>query len=256
MPGALLLALPFFLAGDSGLQNLFWLAVFFGWIRRTWGPATATWLTLAAFGLCPDLVYQVLQGNDYLSNAIYVCILSVLLLSSVAAEAPQSRRALWSCLLGIALSSRLNFLVTTPLLFLALTKLRGWKKAAHEVLPCAITFSCVTIPFYLIDPSGFSPLHTLHKLNPDGSLPWLPLMIPALGLIGSFALGIRSGATETRIWSRNTFLVQMFLVLAAAAGATFETGELRLDFGHFLLLAMPFGLIAFGLSNPSRSTLL
>jgi len=32
LPGALLLALPFYLVGDSALQNVFWIAVFF-WLR-------------------------------------------------------------------------------------------------------------------------------------------------------------------------------------------------------------------------------
>jgi hypothetical protein len=133
LPGALLLATPFHLLGDAALQNLFWITVMFvglAWFSRSIAVSFA--LALGVFALSPNVIYHVLQGTDYISNGIYVLVFSTMLLEVERRRGPTWLCLLASVILGIALSSRLNFLVTTPLLFLALCELRGWRRASDR----------------------------------------------------------------------------------------------------------------------------
>jgi len=247
LPGALLLAAPFYFIGNVGLQNVFWLAVLFGgiawWFRAS---AAACLLAAATFLLCPTLVYHVLQGTDYVANATYVLASSVLLLESMRRDAPAWLRILASSLLGVALSSRMNFLACAPLIFLALRELRGWRQATRAVLPCALAFVVATLPFYLYDPAGFSPLHTEGKLSMGGRMPWAPIVVPALGVLLAFALGSRTGGAGLQRWLGNAFIVQFYLVASGMLVASLANGELALSYAHFGLLALPFGVAAFG----------
>jgi hypothetical protein len=247
LPGALLLAAPFHLLGDAALQNLFWLTVMLAglaWYTRD--LALSFVLALGVFALSPNVIYHVLQGTDYISNGIYVLVFSTMLLETERRRAPTWLCVLASVLLGIALSSRLNFLVTTPLLFLALCELRGWRRAIAAVLPCAMAFVAVTLPFYLSDPAGFSPLHTANKLNPGGNTPWAPLLIPLLGVLLSFVLGARPGGSDLPTWLRNGFIVQFCLLVSGTILTSAVRGGLELHYAHFGMLALPWGLAAFG----------
>lgn len=247
LPGALLFAAPFYFAGDVGLQNVLWLGLLFGgiaWYFRA--PAMACVLAAGTFVLCPNLLYHVLQGTDYISNGIYVLTFSALLLEAIRWRAATWVEVLASAILGIALSSRLNFLVTTPLLFLALRELRGSRRAALAVVPCVLAFLAVTLPFYLRDPAGFSPLHTLGKLSMGGSMPWAPILVPVLGTLLAFALGSRSGSSQLQRWLCNSFIVQLCLVASGMVLATLEGGMPGISYAHFALLALPFGVASFG----------
>jgi len=102
MPGALVLAFPFYLIGDSSVQNVFWLAVFFGAIAVYHRSIFMT-AVLACFVcfLSPNVTYHVLIGSDYIANSIYVLTFSALLFGSAERRAPFWQSVLWAVFLGL-----------------------------------------------------------------------------------------------------------------------------------------------------------
>lgn len=259
LPGSLLLAAPFVVLGSSGLQNLFWLGVLWwgiGWLCRS--PRAVIFAALVSVLLCPGLIYQVLQGTDYLANSIFVLVLSACLVEAGRRRARWGWVILWSVCLGIALSSRPNFMLGTPLVFMAWVHLRGWRAAVLAVVPCALAFVLLTLPFYLVDPEGFSPLHTANKLNPTGEWPWLPPVVATLVGLLAFAMGWRRGSESFGKWARHSFLVQALLVLANLVIGAAAFGQVPWGYAHFGMLALPWGLLAcvpsiMPSSDPGRS---
>jgi hypothetical protein len=247
MPGALLLAFPFYLLGDSAVQNVFWLAVFFGAVAIFYRSAfTAAVLAVLALILSPNVVYHVLLGGDYIANAIYVLTFSALLIESARKQETFWRSAAWAALLGMGLSSRLNFVLILPLVFFGLLKSTSPERTG---LLCAIvlgTFGAITLPFYLYDPSGFSPLHTVDKLSVFGAYRWAPLALPAAGAALALALALRKGAFELPVFMRDVFAVQAFVIVGGFLLASIHRKELDLVYSHFAVLFLFPGLFAFG----------
>lgn len=246
LPGSLLLALPFHLLGNAAWQNLFWLTLFllFFWrSNRLSSPngALIPWLLIAMFGLCPVLLYQFLQGTDYWSNAAFVLLASFGLLDCSRSGRLSWRLFLCSLLLGVALASRLNFLVSTPVLFMALGRSLGWRVSVLAVLPAAIAFGVLTIPLYLADPTGFSPLHTVNKLDPLGHSRVLAFSIPVVGVLMAFVIGKGAGRSSCESsWALRTFLVQSFLLAANFVIGWMSFGKPPWSFANFGVLALPF----------------
>lgn len=245
LPGSLLLAAPFATLGSGGLQNVFWLGALWVWIGRRWrSPRAAVFAAVVSVFLCPCLVYQLLQGTDYLANSIFVLMFSAGLLEAGRRRSGWKWVILWSACLGVALSSRLNFMVGTPLVFLAWVRLRGWRPAMLAVTPCAVVFAGITLPFFLVDPEGFSPLHTANKLDPTGRWPWLPIVVVAAAGLLAFFLGSRRNSESFEVWVWNSFLIQALLVLGNLSIGALAFGKMPWNFTHFGMLALPWGLLA------------
>ena len=246
MPGAVFLAMPFYLLGNVALQNFFWLGLLFAClIRRGIGASGGLWLAVGLFGLCPSFTYQLLQGSDYLSNGCYVLVFSVALLESVRRKSSTAWTVLWSILLGVAYSSRLNFVMASPLVFIWLLNCGGWRKALLGVLPCAFACVALTLPFWLADPEGFSPLHTVNKLDPDGTRRGLAIAVAVVAGLASFGLGFLNRRASLPLWIAHGFVIQAFLLAANFFLGWLAFGSAPLAFAHFGSLALPFGLAAF-----------
>jgi hypothetical protein len=247
MPGALALAFPFYLAGDSFVQNIFWLAVFFGGLaayhRNIFMTAV---LACFMFFLSPNVLYHVLQGNDYIANAIYILTFSALLLESTRRKASFWQSALWAVLLGIGLSSRLNFMLILPLVFFALIKTSSRNTACALTAITLACFSALTLPFFIYDPAGFSPLHTSNKLSFSGAFSWAPFVLPLLGGILSIALALKRESYKLPSFMQDVFMVQAVLMVGGLLLASIRTGGVNLEYPHFGLLFMFFGVFAFG----------
>lgn len=246
LPGSLLLGLPFHLMGNAAWQNLFWLALFLGLFRgchRLSSPSGVMmpWLLVGLFGLSPVLLYQILQGTDYWSNAVFVLLASFGMLNFSRSGRLSWRLFLCSLALGVALASRLNFLISTPVLFMALVQSLGWRTAFLAVLLTAITFGLLTVPFYLADPDGFAPLHTVNKLDPLGNSRTLAFTVPVVGVLLAFALGkgVRVSSCASS-WALRTFLVQAFLLAANFVIGWLSFGTPPWGFANFGVLALPF----------------
>jgi hypothetical protein len=247
MPGALLLAIPFYVVGESALQNIFWLATFstlVAWRYRD--IRVSAWVTVLVLLLSPNVVYTLLQGSDHISNGIYVLVFLVMLMGAVQQGRIFGEGLLWAALLGLGLSSRLSFLFVIPVVFLHLRKMCGIRRASLLMGVTLSSFLIVTAPFVAYDPYGFSPLHAANFLSQNGAFPWAPTAIPIVASIFSVALGLRRANSEIEGVVSNCFLVQLFLI-----GTSFVLGYLAHDSAslqvfHAGLLSMFFGIFAFG----------
>jgi hypothetical protein len=172
LPGAVLLATPFVILGNSAYQNFFWLLAFFlvaaRQLRDQHHALLLLWTILA---LSPLVIKELINGSDLLANPLYVLV--AILLSLEAANKPARQvaaRLAPALFLGLALSSRANFLFLLPLLLSALKQRAGWPYAIRFISLTLLTFALVTLPFYLYDPQGFSPLHTANILRKYNTL--------------------------------------------------------------------------------------
>ncbi|HSP63013.1 MAG TPA: hypothetical protein VLQ90_08540 [Pyrinomonadaceae bacterium] len=250
LPGAIVLATPFVLLGSSAYQNLFWLGVFCFVLFRmmqSWRGTLILFGTVLIFS--PVVMNHVVTGGDYPTNTIYVLGFMLLTLSwGSRADAPSWKKLLPVLLLGIGLSSRANFLLLMPQLFSALTLRAGWRAATRYSALALVVCAAVTIPFWIYDPAGFTPLHTqAHKVAEfQEVLPFASLVVPALGGCIALALAWSSIRRRKETWLRDCAIVQAFLVVCVVTLAVIQTGTLSLietSYGVFFLF---FGVMALG----------
>lgn len=170
MPGTIILSLPFYILGHSGLQNIFWLCVLlFFMSKKMKNQAGASIASLAFLLMSPVILYQVVQATDYLANSIYVLIALVSVYESLTAPHVSYSRMLFACVfLGVALTSRLNFLLILPLLTLQLFFQTNILRVCGGLFITLLTSLSLVYPFLGKD-SLFSPLHTHSKITADSS---------------------------------------------------------------------------------------
>ncbi len=248
LPGALLLAIPFVLLGNGVYQNFFWLIVFIIAMKWHWKDGRLAllffWLILA---LSPLVLYHFLVGSDYISNSIYVLLLTLWTVSSISQTKRGWKTALLAFLLGIALSSRANFILLLPLIFSEMVHRAGWRSAIRYIAITIITFVVITISFYLYDPQDFSPLHTANKLNQFQSiLPLAGIVIPiATGVLAVILAYYQQSSHNSGIMLRNCTIVLAFPVLCGMILSSIKYGRIDLGFAFFGTLFLFFGAVAF-----------
>lgn len=234
-PGAIVMAMPFAVAGNSAWQNLFWLPVFLAVTAFAWRNREAALVWLAALlAVSPAIQYEFISGGDMLANSIYIPCAAMLLLA-VCEERRQSKWMLIAAaaFFGLALTSRPNFAFVFPLVMAGVVTRRDGKTALALGGISVLVASFLTFPLYLRDPQGFTPLPTGNKLsNLDAILPHASLWLAgAAALATGFGVVkiLRRPAGETAIiwkWCSLVLLVPM-------AGAVFlrSFSEGRPDFG-------------------------
>lgn len=243
MPGSLLLAAPFVLMGTSALQNLFWLPAFFIGVRIFFGDVRVALLALGVLLATPTVLRELLTGGDLIANNIYVLLLALLVLRA-------GRRGGWPLIiaagfLGIALSSRANFLFVVPLLFSALVQSDGPRRALAAVAAAATAFLAVTLPFYLYDVDGFTPARTSDKLGQYSDvLPHAQYVIGALGVALVLGLALTRMERSGIALARNAALVQGLFVVAGVVLASAQVG--RVDF-FFLVSGYGLNVVFFAI---------
>ncbi len=247
MPGALLLAVPFVLLGNGAYQNFFWLFVFTGVMKRYLGDGRLAlallWVILA---LSPAVLHQLVTGSDYIANSLYVLIFMLWIVRTASRrDHGEWRKVLGAVLLGIGLSSRANFLAITPLIFASLVRNAGWRAAIRYMAITLAAFVVVTLPFYLYDPQGFSPLHTTNKLGQFESVVPLagvviPMITSAIALVLAFFQSHSSNALL-----RNCAAVLAFPILCGIVLSTIKLGKVELSFSAFGTFFLFFGVVAF-----------
>ncbi len=250
LPGAILLAAPFVLLGNSAYQNLFWLAVFFFAVSRgtrSFGRGLILVWTPLIFS--PVVMNYVVTGGDDVANGIYVLVFMLLTVRWVSsADAPAWKKVLAALLLGIGLSSRANFLLVMPQLFAALTIKEGWRAALKYVTLAGAAFAAVTIPFWIHDPVGFTPLHVQsHKVAEFQTvLPFAGLVVPALGACLAMAMAWRSIKLRRETSLRDCAIVQAFLVFCVVVLSSIQAGTPALILTGYGVFFLFFGVLAFG----------
>lgn len=248
MPGALIIALPFYVLGNTIYQNLFWLLMLWGMLgiyARDYRLSSLLMLTVFAFS--PVVIYSYIQGVDYLTNSVYVLLPIVGLFYSL--KIGRKGYALIAAgFLGLALSSRANYLLLAPLLFFGMMKQAGFKNAITLSFICMGVFSLCTLPFFLYDPAHFTPLHTANKLDWNGKFPQASLWVFIVGSLLSFLIGyFHKGLDSIETICRQCFYIQEFALLAGFALASAAIGQPNnLEYPRFALLNIGFGMFAFG----------
>jgi len=254
LPGALLLASPFVvLTGESAPQNLVWLLLFFLTTRALVGEAgTALVYVTAVLGTSPVALQEILTGGDLLANNLYVLVTAVCLLRASRVRS----RALWSCALGVVLSSRANFLLLLPLTTAYVGRHHGWRTASSSLLLTALTAALVTLPFYALDPAGFTPLYTYSKLGRFATvLPGAGLVVPAAA--GLLALFLATRRTSLMGTLGACAAVQALPVVSAVVLSSLARRQLDLSYAGYGLSFLLAGSLAAALhvvDEPARET--
>jgi hypothetical protein len=189
MPGALLLAYPFFLMGNAAYQNLFWLVItaIACWKFFPTPKQALLFLCVMVFGNL-SFAQDFVTGGDYSVNLLYVTLATALFYLRLSREADWSRLAWPAVFLGIALASRPIYVIVLPVLFA-----QGWRDAGFvkSLAACSAAFAITALliaPFYLHDPAHFSPLHVTSFASRTFAhaaviLPGLALLIAALSFV-------------------------------------------------------------------------
>ena len=175
LSGSILLAAPFVALGNSAYQNWFWLAVFLVCAVRLFkDQALALCLLAIPLAVSPAAQYEYISGGDLIANGIFVAVFSLLALNRWSnPSAPAWSRWLSCVLLGVALASRANFLLLAPLFGAVVWRIAGFRNALAATTLVGLTAVAITLPFYLNDPAGFTPLMSKQKLaGVDHALPW------------------------------------------------------------------------------------
>jgi hypothetical protein len=207
LPGAMLLAAPFFALGHIAWQNFLWLALFFLFAIRFFRYRATALFYLAAFLLfAPAHLSDFTSGGDYLTNFFYIAIavtlFSLSLNHSLYASIPAA------LFLGVGLSSRIVYaVILIPLLSLTLQRTSRLRTAILFFL-VLLSACAVTLPVFWRHPPSQLLLQLQQNavklryipigIHPQWTLPllailvastafWVPMDLPRLFLSFSAA---------------------------------------------------------------------
>jgi hypothetical protein len=248
MPGSLLLAAPFVLLGNSAYQNIFWLFVFVysmsSHLKNSRSALLLLWVILA---LSPVIFQELVTGGDLLSNSIYILLFVMWVVGAIPQPGTsRKKKLLLAILLGVGLASRANLALILPLVYSSLVRKTGWRSATKYIAITCFTLGLITVPFYLYDPQGFSPLHTANTLGQfELILPYSGLILPlATGAI-AILLSLHHSNSSVCQLLRNCVVVLAFPVLSGTVLYSIKTSSLNFGFAGFGISFLFFGAVAF-----------
>jgi hypothetical protein len=217
MPGSILLAMPFVALGNSAFQNHFWLAAFVVATSIRFRDKSIALLQLTTLlALAPITLHSIVTGNDLFANSLFVLVAILVVIHVI----PDRRSGVWQKLtaaafIGVAMSSRSNFLLLLPLTVRILAERCGWKTTLRYVFVGAIVFSAVTIPFWLYDPPNFGPLLKQNKFEQyHHVLPHADIVVPGTALILAVILALLPGQVAEHTFWRRCGIIQMYPIAA------------------------------------------
>ena len=255
LPGAIVLSAPFVAVGNSAYQNFFWLAAFLGavwWNFRD--RALALVMLTVPLALSPAAIYEFVSGGDMLANGIYVAVIFLLALRAWS-NSQACRWSRWAAcvLLGLGLASRPNFLLLLPLFGAVLWRTVGLRQAVAAAGLVVVVSATITLPLYLHDPAGFTPLLARNKLAIiDDVLPWASNailgMTALLGILGAWSLVRTTGSDLNRWFFRWCALVTLCPMVCAVGLFSWGSGRVDFDFmrDRFGLMYVFFALLGWG----------
>ncbi len=237
LPGAMLLAAPFFAIGHIAWQNFLWLALFFYFTIRFFRfRATALFYLTLLLLFAPGNLNDFTTGGDFLTNFFYLAIAVAIFARSL--DSPSGRRSYAflpaAIFLGVALSSRVIYVVVLiPLLAFALERHSRARVAAAFTVALA-TAAAVTLPVFA--PAPFR--HLVQQLNQSSTkLRYIPpslhpqWSLPALAiLVACIAFFIRMNLPRLFL----IFSASCFIMLAPFV-ATFSLHSEKLRYAFFYL---------------------
>jgi hypothetical protein len=253
MPGELLLAMPFVLVGDGVYQWPLWLGAGALVLWTYWRRETAlTWLfSLFVLVACPAVLHLFVVGNDYLTNALMILLPALGLVTAAARGAQSVQLGALAVALGLALSSRATFAFVLPLVLSRLWQTQRARTAMLTAAAIVVTAAAVTLPFFLYDPAGFSPLGTRRKLTElNVVLPHVDLLLPAAAVLLSLALARPRWNQNTKAFLRNAALVQGIVLFVPALLHAMSGRPAPTSYTSFGTLFLPFGLAVYVATTP------
>jgi hypothetical protein len=260
MPGAVLLAVPFVLINLLPMQNVFWLAVFFGVVRNHLQSSVYALALLWLVLLCsPSVLQNLVTATDRVSNAVYVLAAMWLMIKTISGpDTATWKKILAAIFLGVCLSSRSNFVFLMPLLFSVLAQNSDWRTAIKYLAITGVACAAVTIPFWLYDPKAFTPFNVQSEKIPQLGeiLPHANIIVPLSGMLLAIALSFRKMQLDCVVFLWNCAIVQLLFVILFTALASLSLGRLELynvNYGVFFFFFVAFA--AWITLKPERVTL-
>jgi len=228
LPGAIILATPFYLLGNVSLQNLFWLAMLLWFASKYFRErSTALLFVLVLLGATSSNLDDFMVGGDYLINEVYVAIALYLVLLTHESKRPAIQQLGAEILLGLAIDSRPIYIVVFPLLAAYLWQRSGPKIALRAVLVSGFVAGALSIPFYLYDPAHFGPLHVTHKLDGIPAKYKATIVLPILGFLTS-CLGFLVKLSKPRVYLLLGASMSLMLGIPGVMGL-FSAGVLTVE---------------------------
>jgi hypothetical protein len=248
LPGSILLAVPFFLLGNSAYQSFFWLLVLFAVLRSDLGDGRDSLLLCWVMVLlCPASLLEIMSGGDLFANSIFVMIFFLFAFKTIPDDtASLAKKIAVAVLLGIGLSSRPNFMLIVPIFFFAILRSANKKSAIIYTMVACLAFAGITLPFYIVDPPGFSPLHTVGMIGDYKSLPpgTGSLALAVIGIV-SILIPIRFKRFDELYVVLSCAVTQALFVFGFAALHAIDNPMVGLEFMNFGLMFVPFGALGF-----------
>ena len=189
-----------------------------------------------------------------LANGIFVALLLLAVVKTWSQPLTRGWMRWGACvLLGIGLASRANFFLLTPLLGMLLWRQAGFRRAFLALAVAGLVAVAITLPFYLNDPGGFTPLLARQKLSVGGgNLPWAGQAIIAAtfltALIGAWRLWRAARGPLAPLFFRWCALVTVTPMIGAVLVSSWIQGRPDFEFmrDRFGLMLVCFGLLGWG----------
>jgi hypothetical protein len=256
LPGAMLLAAPFFALGHIAWQNFLWLALFFFFAIRFFRYRATALFYLAVFLLfAPGHLSDFTSGGDYLTNFFYIAIAVALFNRSLDHSLYTSIPA--GLFLGVALSSRILYaVILIPLLSLTLQRTSRLRAAMLFFLvllaACAVTLP-VLAPHPLLrlllqlQQNAIKLRYIPSELHPQWTLPSLAI------LVACTAFFVRMDLPRLLlIFSAATFVMLAPFVVTFAL----HSDKLRYSFFYLSVSTLSFSLWALSRYEHNHDTYL
>lgn len=260
LPGSILFATPFAILGNSAFQNFFWIAsLLVVTARFLRDPSLSVILIGACIFLSPSAMHEFISGGDLLSNGIFVAVLGGLALDQWTKPVGKiSWLVVATVFLGIALSSRPNFLFLLPLLCMLVWKTCGFPRAFLCAMAVFGTTCLVTLPFYTFNPDGFTPLIARAKIHIPG-LSWASSAVVTITAFASLALSLLLFFRKSNCILGTFFLGGTAILLCPMVTMVIliSISKRNLDFSfmndRFGVMYLPFALLAWGTFSRNQS---
>jgi hypothetical protein len=244
LPGAMLLATPFFAIGHIAWQNLLWLALFIVFVVRFFRRRATALFFLAVFVLlAPANLSDFTSGGDYLTNFIYFAIAIDLFVRTL--DRPGPIRLLAALFLGVTLPSRVIYpFALIPLLALSLQRTSRARTLVSFVVVLA-TAAAVTLPVFTPHPLH----HLLLQLDQNATkLRYIPSLLhprwtlPLLAVaVGCSSFWVRMDLPRLLL----TFCLTSLIVLAPfVVSFAITSAKLRFNFSYLSVCVLSFVLWA------------
>ena len=230
LPGGIILAMPFVvILGNSAYQNLVWIMVYLlilrAYYRHLFLAGAVFILSFLAF---PMALNELIAGGDLLANSIAVLLL-VVMADRYFARMPTSVQIAFAVFSGIVFSWRANFMMIYPLIATIMWRRADLKSVLLYSSTAFFAFLAVTLPFWVYDLSGFTPLHAYSKLGSfDALVPGVGSLIPVFSFLLACVLSLHVRSSAALL--RSCAIIQLLPVLAGAVFTSISDRHLDLVF--------------------------